>query len=72
MSCYCGITQDLKTRKEQHERDYPTLRNWKTYPFKSREEAQAWEDRQTECEHHSGGRNPDDPYAQWYGYRFDY
>ena len=35
-----------------------------------REDAQAWEDHQTQCIRHGGGKEPDDPDAKWYGYIF--
>ena len=70
MSCYCGITTDPARRKREHKEKYPSLYNWEQYFFVSREVAQEWENRQINCHHHQGGREPDNPYATWYGYKF--
>lgn len=74
MLCRVGITTDLERRKEEHEGVFKNVRNWQEFgPFKNRDEAQAWEDKTAEeygCEHHHGGDEPDNPYAQWYGYYF--
>lgn len=72
MPCYAGITTDLETRKATHKRNYPNLYGWKQQAFPSREAAQAWENRQTECHKEGGGREPDNPGATWYGYKFFY
>ena len=69
MPTYCGITTDPKTRKEQHKRKFPKLSNWRIVKtFKTKKEAQDWENRQTGCRSHAGGtaRGP------WYGYKFEY
>ena len=70
MSCYCGITTDPKGRRKQHEASHPGLYSWEQRPFSSREAAQIWENQQTHCEHHPGGREPNDQNAAWYGYKF--
>ena len=72
MSCYAGITTDPERRKEEHKINYPNLYNWEQQPFSSRKSAQEWEDRQTECHREGGGREPDNPNAIWYGYKFYY
>ena len=69
---YCGITTDPNRRKEEHQKKYPNLSNWTQQSFSSRNEAQNWENQQTGCTHHPGGREPDNPNATWYGYRFSY
>jgi len=72
MSCIAGITTRPEERKREWQRIYPRSYNWRTYgPFLTRAQAQEWEDRQS-CEHHAGGKDPDNPWAQWWGYRFDY
>ena len=67
MSCYAGITTNPEKRKKEHQQKYK-LSNWEQRDFSSREAAQAWEDKQTQCKHHPGGKDPN----TWYGYRFDY
>lgn len=71
MACYAGITADPERRKEEHKRDYPNMYNWEQHLFSTREEAQAWENKQTECYHHEGGREPNSS-PTWYGYKFSY
>ena len=72
MACYCGITTNLERRKEEHKRDYLNLHDWTQQSFPSREAAQNWENQQDNCHHHSGGQDPDNPHATWYGYKFYY
>lgn len=73
MACYAGITTDLQRRKEELQRNFPTMKNWTPQgPFENREKAQEWENKQYECGKHPGGNEPDNPNAKWHGYRFDY
>ena len=72
MPCYAGITTDIETRKATHQRDYPNLYGWEQHIFFSRASAQSWENQQTNCQHHPGGRDPESPGATWYGYKFYY
>ncbi len=72
MPCRAGITTRLQERRQEWQRKYRHMRNWKAEgPFQSRADAQAWEDRQP-CEKSGGGADPDSPGARWYGYRFYY
>ena len=73
MPCRAGITTNLVERKKDWENEYQSLSNWTEHgPFTSREKAQEWEDQQYLCDKHPGGNEPDNPYAMWYGYRFDH
>jgi hypothetical protein len=74
MGCRIGITTDLETRKRHWKSVYKGFRDWRVVagPFKTREEAQAEEDRLAAlhgCEAHGGGDDPDID-APWYVYRF--
>ena len=71
MPCRAGITTRPKTRKGEWKLEYPNMWGWELHgPFDTREDAQAWEDHQTQCIRHGGGKEPDDPDAKWYGYIF--
>lgn len=73
MPCKAGITTRPDERKKEWRIKYPTMRGWTVVdPYPNRKAAQDWENRQTMCERHGGGDEPDLPGAQWYGYRFDY
>ena len=44
MHCLVGITNDLETKKNHYEHDYPSLRNWQAFgPFDSIADAQNWQ-----------------------------
>ena len=69
----CGITTRFNERISEWKRKLKNVRNIKKFEFKSRVEAQNWEDGHPDpWEHHGGGNNPDDPNAKWYGYEFDH
>ena len=73
MSCYIGMTQDLKRREEEQRRKHPTLRNFRKIagPFQSAADAQAAEKRlaaEQGCHAEPGGTG-DGP---WYVYRFEH
>lgn len=75
MSCRIGITTDPERRKSEHQRDYPSLRNWmilSTHTTKSA--AQTAEDRAKltfpNCSAHRGGAGPE--FATWCLYKFDH
>ena len=77
MVCRIGITTNPEQRKAQWLREYPTLRNWEILigPTKDKAEAQIAEtmlSQKSGCESAPGGDDPDDPFAQWYVYRFYY
>jgi hypothetical protein len=73
MACRAGITTRPTDRKNEWKERYPNMRDWGLVgPFATRQEAQAWENRQRGCDRSGGGDEPDYLGARWWGYRFDY
>lgn len=77
MSCRIGITTNIKLRKAYWLNKYPTLKNWEILegPFEDKAIAQFAEtmlSQKLDCKSSPGGKDPDDPFAQWYVYRFEY
>jgi hypothetical protein len=70
------MTTNLEQRKYYWKSEYPTLINWEIIggPL-DKETAQILETKTAQdrgCESHPGGDNPDDPFAQWWVYYFEY
>ena len=76
MHCRVGITTDPIGRKKAWKSEYPKMKNWKeSGPYSNRKVAQTVESMLASlhgCDSHHGGREPDNPSAKWYVYRFDY
>ena len=76
MSCRVGITTRPEGRKREWKLEHPSMSNWKIESkHSSRKEAQKEEDRlavQRGCDSHHGGDDPDDPFATWYVYYFEF
>jgi hypothetical protein len=73
MACRAGITMRPEDRQREWHREHPTMGHWEVVgPYATREEAQAWADRQRACERSGGGDERGYPGARWWGYRFEY
>ncbi|MCK5050219.1 MAG: hypothetical protein KAS53_00670 [Candidatus Cloacimonetes bacterium] len=77
MACRIGMTTNPEQRKAQWLTKYPSLVNWKILkgPIEDKATAQveeAYISQLLDCESSPGGDDPDDPFAQWYIYRFEY
>ena len=68
-----GITTRLPIRIDELDSKFRNVRNVKhTRPFKSRKDAQDWENymREQGYQAHPGGRDPENRKARWRGYTF--
>ena len=74
MACRVGITTDPVRRKQDWQRQYPRLRNWRilsTHNSKSAaQQRESQEARNRGCTAHPGGEGPER--ATWYVYYFEH
>ena len=74
MACRVGITTDPERRKQEWEREQPTLRRWRILStHRTRSAAQTRENQEARnrgCQAHPGGPGPER--ATWRVYYFEY
>lgn len=77
MACRVGITTRPNEGKREWQRRHPYLRNWQILQsnIKTKQEAQRLENYYAfnrKCTAHGGGSGPDNPFALWSVYYFEY
>jgi hypothetical protein len=65
LACEVGITTRPQERKQEWRIKCHAMHDWTVIgPYSTRQAAQDWAERHTECEVHGGGDEPDLPGAQ--------